>query len=89
MPTSAYAWALIVLALVGFAVWIRWAIRRGASAEAQAERETRARLDAERKAEEHAQVAKVRGRDLGRSPGLRVRDVPKGGDDPPPSPPDH
>ena len=57
MPTSAYAWAVIVLVLVGFAVWIRSAIRRGASAEAQAERETLARLDAGRKADEHQRGA--------------------------------
>ena len=87
MPTSAYAWAVIVLVLVGFAVWIRSAIRRGASAEAQAERETLARMDAQRKAEEHAKVAEVRSRPLGPAPGFRVRDIPKGGGEPPPRPP--
>ena len=77
MPTSAYAWAVIVLVLVGFAVWIRSAIRRGASAEAQAERETEARLDAERKADEHKRVAEVERRPLpGGVAGSRVRDVP-------------
>ena len=77
MLSSAYAWAAIVVVLVGFAVWIRWAIRRGASAEAQAERETLARLDAMRKADEHAKVAEVERRPLpGRVAGPRVRDVP-------------
>lgn len=85
MPAAAYGWAAVLLALIGFFIWLRWAIRRGASVEAELERETRARLDAERKADEHKQVADVRGRDLGPSPGFRVRRKDKrSGDDTPP-----
>ena len=66
MP-AVYGWAVVVLALIGFAVWLRWAIRRGASAEAQAEKETRARLASE----------KARARELGiRDAVQKVRDEP-------------
>lgn len=86
MP-AVYGWAVVVLALIGFFVWLRWVIRRGASTEAELERETRARLDAERKAKEHEAVAEVRGRDLGADPGFRVqRKDKRAGDEPPPGP---
>ena len=84
MPAGAYGWAGVVLGCLAILVFIFYQIRKRVSVEMQAERETRARLDAERRAEEYKRVAEVRSRDLGRSPGLRVRDVAKGGDDPPP-----
>ena len=55
MP-AIYGWAVVVLALVGFAVWLHWAIRRGASAEAQAEKETRARLASEKARERELEI---------------------------------
>ena len=66
MP-AVYGWAIVILSLIGFAVWLRWAIRRGAIAEAQAEKETRARLASE----------KTRARELEiRDAAQKVRDEP-------------
>ena len=79
----------MVLGCLAILVVIFYQIRKRVSIEMQAERETRARLDAERKAEEYKRVAEIRSRDLGASPGLRVRDTPKGSDDPASGPPDH
>lgn len=87
MFPAVYGWAAVVLALIGFAVWVRWAIRRGASAEVQAEKETRARLASERARERELEirdaVQKVRD-----APGPRVPTVdelrqPPGGTGPP------
>ena len=66
MP-AVYGWAVVVLALIGFVVWLRWAIRRGASAEAQAEVETRARLASERARERELEI---------RDAVQKVRDAP-------------
>ena len=89
MPAGAYGWAGVVLGCLAILVVIFYQIRKRVSIEMQAERETRARLDAERKAEEYKRVAEIRARPLGPSPGLRVRDIPKGSDDPASGPPDH
>ena len=84
--SSSYGWAALPLAfaaLIGV-IWllVRWVQRRE-----QQRTQTIARAaDAEAKAREHAQVADVRGRDLGATPGVRVRDVEKrlGGEAPRP-----
>ena len=86
MP-AVYAWAAIVVALVSFAVWLRWAIRRGATAEAQAEKETRARLASEKaravELEIRDAVQKVRDQPGPRVPDLGGLRPPRGGPGPP------
>ena len=77
MLPAVYGWVALVLAVIGGIWLIRTWIRRSASVEAELERETQARLDAERKAKEHEAVAGVRGRNLGPIPGVRVRDTEK------------
>jgi hypothetical protein len=75
MLSSAYAWLALTLVILGFIVWAYYRTRKSATTEGQLEQETRNRLEAERKAKEHAAVADVRGRDLGPTPGLKLRDV--------------
>lgn len=87
MLPSVYGWAAVLALLIGGTILIRYWIRRGASAEAQVERETQDRLDAERKAKEHEAVANVERRDLPRGvAGGRVQSRPwKGPRTQPPS----
>ena len=75
MIPSAYGWAALAALLIGFIVLARYWIRTAVSTEAALERETRARLEAERIAKEHQRVADIRTRPLG--DGTIVRDVDK------------
>ena len=72
---AVYGWLGVIALLIGFVVLVRYWIRRAVSTEAALERETRARLEAERLAKEYGRVAEIRSRDLGEHPGLIVRDV--------------
>ena len=76
---SAYGWAALAALLIGFIILIRYWIRKAVSIEAALERETRARLEAERMAKEYGRVAEIRARDLGATPGVIVRDIDKSG----------
>ncbi len=75
MPPSVYGWAALAALLIGFIVLVRYWIRKAVSTEAELERVTRARLEAERIAEEYKRVADIRTRPLGS--GIIVRDVDK------------
>ncbi len=87
MVPAVYGWVALVLTVIGGIWLIRTWIRRSASLEAELEREVQARLDDERKGKEHEAVSNVRARDLGSSPGFRVRTVNKrAGGEPPPGP---
>lgn len=72
---EAYGWAVVIALLIGFVILVRYWIRKAVSTEAALERETHARLEAERIGKEHARVAEIRTRDLGGTPGVVVRDV--------------
>jgi len=73
--SSVYGWAALAALLIGFIILVRYWIRKAVSTEAALERETRARLEAERIAKEHQRVADIRGRPLG--DGTILRDVHK------------
>jgi len=75
MIPSAYGWAALAALLIGFIVLARYWIRTAVSTEAALERETRARLEAERIGKEHQRVADIRSRPLGS--GIVVRDTDK------------
>lgn len=87
MIPAVYGWLGLALALIGFIVWLRWAIRRGASAEAQAEKETRARLASEKARAKELEirdaVQKVRDSPSPRIPTLDELRPPPGGPGPP------
>ena len=72
---AVYGWVAAIGLLVGFSLWLYYRIRKSANTEAALERETRARLEAERIAKEHARVADIRTRPLG--DGVILRDVDK------------
>ena len=74
-----YGWLGAIALAIGFVILARYWIRKAVSTEAALERETQARLDAERKAKEHERVAEIRNRDLGTTPGRELRDVEKRG----------
>jgi len=72
---AVYGWVAAIGLLVGFSLWLYYRIRKSANTEAALERETRARLEAERIAKEHQRVADIRSRPLGS--GIVVRDTDK------------
>ncbi len=72
---SVYGWLGVIALGIGFIILVRYWIRKAVSTEAELERVTRARLEAERIAEEYKRVADIRSRDLGS--GIVVRDVDK------------
>ena len=82
MIPSAYGWAALAALLIGFIVLARYWIRTAVSTEAALERETRARLEAERIGKEHQRVADIRSRPLGDGTILRDVDKPSKAPDP-------
>lgn len=72
---AVYGWLGVIALIIGFIILVRYWIRKSANTEAALERETRARLEAERMAKEYGRVADIRSRNLGDTPGVIVRDV--------------
>ena len=80
---AVYGWVAAIGLLIGFSLWLYYRIRKSATTEAALERETRARLEAERIAKEHQHVADIRARPLACPWGTELRDVDKQSGDPP------